>query len=208
MDGLLNYAMMFCWIVSLFPVVLHTAYIHIFFVSSHLVFSSADIKCIISTASVYVWDNISDIHYWAAADFSISVLYSAHLLTHTHAHTHSATLPVILCCCHSNRLTFPSQSRPNETTGGHRERVARGWGMQRYITGKIGRMEAKLPFSCICFLHTRHPLCQLVMILLETKNDFRGSNILWLYSVCMTTPQVQFAAWAFPYKSNNIIVNR
>ncbi|MEQ2163929.1 hypothetical protein GOODEAATRI_001304 [Goodea atripinnis] len=30
--------------------------------------------------------------------------------------------PIIFRCCHSNHLTFPSQSRPNETTGGQQEK--------------------------------------------------------------------------------------
>lgn len=42
----------------------------------------------------------------------------------------SAILAVILCCCHSNHLTFPSQSRPNETTGGQREKQGGGREMQ------------------------------------------------------------------------------
>lgn len=94
--------------------------------------------------------------------------------THTHMHKQgSATLAVILCCCHSNHLTFPSQSRPNETTGGQRERERGSGGemqtlrKQRYIAGKIGSMEAVLPLFCICSLQTS--LHWRARILPETK---------------------------------------
>lgn len=120
----------------------------------------------------------------------------------------SATRPVILCCCHSNHLTFPSQTRPNETTGGQRERGKGVEGRnrhrqrQRYITGKIGRMAAGLPLSCICSLHTYYPLCQTARIIRETKSHRPADQHLLS---CLLTIAPQFAAWAFPYKSNNVV---
>lgn len=70
-----------------------------------------------------------------------------------------ASLPVILCRCHSNHLTFPSQSRPNETTGGHTERRGGGRGgrcrhrgEETYITARIGSAAIVLYLS---FAHQR-----------------------------------------------------
>lgn len=139
-----------------------------------------------------------------------------HVCTHTHKHTRavlSATLSVILCCCHSNHLTFPSQSRPNETTGGHGEGESskgvaercRHREKQTCITGRWAAWRQ----GCHCLVSarcTRETLS--VSYHSRNKSHCPASSICWLHCLLMTTPQVQFAALAFPCKSNNIIVNR
>lgn len=141
--------------------------------------TSKTLLCIEKLHKIATFRDIYNTHIMNAVEY---LLVTAHIHICTHTHTHSllsATLPVILCCCHSNHLTFPSQSRPNETTGGQTESEResskgveeryRHREKERYIRGKIGRMEAELPLSCISSLHTRNPLCRLARILLETK---------------------------------------
>lgn len=130
-----------------------------------------------------------------------TVLQSCIVLAHTLSLPLCLSFSAVVTVTISPSLHSPALMRPLED----RQRAARGWGMQRYITGKIGSMEAELPLSCIRSLYTSNPLSNGQD---PSRNKKPPPCQQHPVIILRVTTQVQFAAWAFPYKSNNIIVNR